>query len=175
MPNPSLKPTIGTAASSTQRSWRARLSFICYAESIKKWEQRSGQQAAIGVDAIALMDALKLNRAILAGYDWGGRAACVVAALYPERCTGLVSVNSYLIQDIAKAGLPLSPAIKSGIWYQYYFQTERGRAGLAAIALRKHVRTALECRIYTIAKCIEFIPALLHPILEYAPPTRWSC
>lgn len=72
---------------------------------------RSGQQAAIGVDVIALMDALKLNRAILAGYDWGGRAACVVAALWPERCTGLVSVNSYLIQDIAKAGLPLSPSI----------------------------------------------------------------
>ncbi|MHC5747270.1 MAG: alpha/beta fold hydrolase [Nostoc sp.] len=93
---------------------------------------RSGQQAAIGVDAIALMDALHLNRAVLAGYDWGGRAACVVAALWPERCTGLVSVNSYLIQDIAKAGLPLSPAIESGIWYQYYFQTERGRAGLTA-------------------------------------------
>ena len=93
---------------------------------------RSGQQAAIGVDVIALMDALPLNRAILAGYDWGGRAACVVAALWPERCTGLVSVNSYLIQDIAKAGLPLSPAIESGIWYQYYFQTERGRAGLTA-------------------------------------------
>lgn len=93
---------------------------------------RSGQQAAIGADVIALMDALKLNRAVLAGYDWGGRAACVVAALCPERCTGLVSVNSYLIQDIAKAGLPISPAIESGIWYQYYFQTERGRAGLTA-------------------------------------------
>ena len=93
---------------------------------------RSGQQAAIGVDAIALMNALQLNRAVLAGYDWGGRAACVVAAFWPERCTGLVFVNSYLIQDIAKARLPLSPAIKSGIWYQYYFQTERGRAGLMA-------------------------------------------
>lgn len=93
---------------------------------------RSGQQSAIGVDAIALMDALKLNRAVLAGYDWGGRAACVAAALWPERCTGLVSVNSYLIQDIAKAGLPISPSIESGLWYQYYFQTERGRAGLTA-------------------------------------------
>lgn len=93
---------------------------------------RSGQQSAIGVDAIALMDALKLNRAVLAGYDWGGRAACVAAALWPERCTGLVSVNSYLIQDIAKAGLPISPLIESGLWYQYYFQTERGRAGLTA-------------------------------------------
>ena len=93
---------------------------------------RSGQQGAIGVDVIALMDALGLNRAILAGYDWGGRAACVAAALWPERCTGLVSVNSYLIQDIAKAGQPLPPSIESGLWYQYYFQTERGRAGLTA-------------------------------------------
>jgi pimeloyl-ACP methyl ester carboxylesterase len=93
---------------------------------------RSGQQGAIGVDVIALMDALKLSRAVLAGYDWGGRAACVVAALWPERCTGLVSVNGYLIQDIAKAGMPLPPSIESGLWYQYYFQTERGRAGLTA-------------------------------------------
>jgi pimeloyl-ACP methyl ester carboxylesterase len=93
---------------------------------------RSGQQGAIGVDVIAFMDALRLNRAVLAGYDWGGRAACVAAALWPERCTGLVSVNSYLIQDIANAGWPLPPAIESGLWYQYYFQTERGRAGLTA-------------------------------------------
>ncbi len=93
---------------------------------------RSGQQAALGADAVALMDALGLNRAVLAGYDWGGRAACVAAALWPERCTGLVSVNGYLIQDIAKSGLPLPPAIESGLWYQYYFQTERGRAGLTA-------------------------------------------
>ena len=91
---------------------------------------RAGQQGAIGADVVALMDALKVRRAVLAGYDWGGRAACVVAALWPERCAGLVSVNGYLIQDIAKAGRPLSPAIESGLWYQYYFQTERGRAGL---------------------------------------------
>jgi pimeloyl-ACP methyl ester carboxylesterase len=93
---------------------------------------RAGQQAAIGVDVIDLMDALQIERAVLAGYDWGGRAACVAAALWPERCAGLISVNSYLIQDIAKAGLPLPPAIESGLWYQYYFQTERGRDGLAA-------------------------------------------
>jgi pimeloyl-ACP methyl ester carboxylesterase len=93
---------------------------------------RAGQQGAIGVDLIALLDALKLRRAVLAGYDWGGRAACIAAALWPERCTGLVSVNSYLIQDIAKAGLPLPPAVEAGFWYQYYFQTERGRAGLTA-------------------------------------------
>jgi len=95
-------------------------------------EPRSGQQAAIGADVIDLMDALKLPSAVLAGYDWGGRAACVVAALWPERCKGLVSVNSYLIQDIAKAALPLPAKVEWGLWYQHYFQTERGRAGLAA-------------------------------------------
>ncbi len=93
---------------------------------------RSGQQAAIGDDVIRLMEALGVSRAVLAGYDWGGRAACVVAALWPERCNGLISVNSYLIQDIAGAGRPLPPSIESGLWYQYYFQTERGRAGLTA-------------------------------------------
>jgi pimeloyl-ACP methyl ester carboxylesterase len=93
---------------------------------------RSGQQAAIGVDVIALMDALNIPTAVIAGYDWGGRAACVVAALWPERCTGLVSVNNYLIQDIAHAGMPLAPKLEWGIWTQFYFATERGRAGLAA-------------------------------------------
>jgi pimeloyl-ACP methyl ester carboxylesterase len=93
---------------------------------------RSGQQAAIGVDVIALLDALKIDRAVMAGYDWGGRAACVAAALWPERCAGLVSVNSYLIQDIAKASLPLAPAVEAAFWYQFYFLTERGRAGLTA-------------------------------------------
>jgi pimeloyl-ACP methyl ester carboxylesterase len=93
---------------------------------------RSGQQGAIGADVVALLDALRIDRAVLAGYDWGGRAACVVAALWPERCAGLVSVNGYLVQDIARAGMPLPPRIESGLWYQYYFQTERGRAGLAA-------------------------------------------
>ncbi|HEY0779794.1 MAG TPA: alpha/beta hydrolase [Gemmatirosa sp.] len=93
---------------------------------------RAGQQGALGVDVVALMDALRIDRAVLAGYDWGGRAACVVAALWPERCAGLVSVNGYLIQDIAAAGHPLPPVTESGLWYQYYFQTERGRAGLTA-------------------------------------------
>jgi len=93
---------------------------------------RSGQQAAIGADVIALMDALHMPRAVLAGYDWGGRAACVAAALWPERCTGLVSVNSYLIQDIAKAAVPIAAKSEAGLWYQYYFQTARGRAGLTA-------------------------------------------
>jgi pimeloyl-ACP methyl ester carboxylesterase len=93
---------------------------------------RSGEQAAIGADLKALMDALDIKRAVLAGYDWGGRAANVVAALWPDRCIGLVSVNSYLIQDIANAMIPLNPVREFALWYQYYFQLERGRAGLAA-------------------------------------------
>ena len=78
------------------------------------------------------MDALKIPSAVLAGYDWGGRAACVAAALWPERCKGLVSVDGYLIQDIAHAATPIPPKIESGLWYQYYFQVERGREGLTA-------------------------------------------
>jgi pimeloyl-ACP methyl ester carboxylesterase len=93
---------------------------------------RSGQQAALGADVVALLDALGIPRAVLAGYDWGARAACVVAALWPERCTGLVSVNSYLIQDIGAAMTPIPPYLEAGFWYFYYFLTERGRAGLAA-------------------------------------------
>src|ERR1700730_146566 len=93
---------------------------------------RSGEQAAIGADLIALMDALAVKRAVLAGYDWGGRAACVAAALWPDRCIGLVSVNGYLVQDIAKAMVPARPEREVPLWYQYYFQFERGRAGLAA-------------------------------------------
>lgn len=101
---------------------------------------RSGEQAALGADLLALLDALKIPRALLAGYDWGGRAACVVAALWPERCTGLVSFNSYNIQNIAQAMKPDSPANEHSLWYQYYFHSERGRAGL------QHDRRAL-CRL----------------------------
>jgi len=93
---------------------------------------RSGEQAAIGADMTALMDALEIERAVFAGYDWGGRAACVGAALWPERCIGLVAVNSYLIQDIARAMVPARPQHEVALWYQYYFQLERGRVGLAA-------------------------------------------
>jgi pimeloyl-ACP methyl ester carboxylesterase len=93
---------------------------------------RSGEQAAIGADLMALMDALKIPRAVFAGYDWGGRAACVGAALWPERCIGLVSVNSYLIQDIANALKPARAEREVPLWYQWYFQIERGRAGLAS-------------------------------------------
>ncbi|WP_249779463.1 alpha/beta fold hydrolase [Bradyrhizobium sediminis] len=93
---------------------------------------RSGEQAALGADLIALMDALGIRRAVFAGYDWGGRAACVGAALWPDRCIGLVSVNSYNIQNIARAMVPMRPEREVALWYQYYFQLERGRAGLAA-------------------------------------------
>ncbi len=92
---------------------------------------RSGEQAALGADLLALLDALDLPRAVLAGCDWGGRSACVVAALWPERCAGLVTMNSYNIQHIAQAMQPEAPAQEHRLWYQYYFHSERGRAGLA--------------------------------------------
>jgi pimeloyl-ACP methyl ester carboxylesterase len=91
---------------------------------------RSGQQGALAADLLALMDALKIQSALLAGYDWGGRAACIVAALWPDRAKGLVSYNSYNIHNIPKAMEPDKPEGEHGIWYQYYFQSERGRAGL---------------------------------------------
>lgn len=91
---------------------------------------RSGEQAALGADLLALMDTLSIPKAVLAGYDWGGRAACVVAALWPERCAGLVSLNSYNIQNIAKAMVPDTPENELSLWYQYYFHSERGRNGL---------------------------------------------
>ena len=94
---------------------------------------RSGQQAALGADLLALMDALAIPRAVLAGYDWGGRAACIVAALWPERVRGLVSCGvAYNIQDIPGAAAPAEPAQEHRSWYVYYFNTERGRAGLDA-------------------------------------------
>jgi pimeloyl-ACP methyl ester carboxylesterase len=93
---------------------------------------RSGQQAALGKDLLDLMDALDLRRAALVGYDWGGRAACIAAALWPERVSSLVTGNGYNIQDIARSGEPAAPEQELRFWYQYYFQTERGRAGLHA-------------------------------------------
>ena len=91
---------------------------------------RSGQQAALGNDLRELLDALGIERAVLAGYDWGGRAACVVAALWPERVRGLVTGNGYNIQNIAASVKPVAPEQEHRFWYQYYFHTERGRAGL---------------------------------------------
>lgn len=93
---------------------------------------RSGEQAVLGTDLLALMDALALPRAVLAGYDWGGRAACVAAALWPERVRGLVSCGGYNIQDIAAAARPAPPDEEHRLWYQYYFHGDRGQAGLAA-------------------------------------------
>lgn len=91
---------------------------------------RSGEQAALGADLLALLDALQIQKAVLAGYDWGGRACCVVSALWPERVMALVSGNSYNIQDIARSGEPLPAAQEAALWYQYFLHSERGRAAL---------------------------------------------
>jgi pimeloyl-ACP methyl ester carboxylesterase len=91
---------------------------------------RSGQQAALGNDLKELMDALGIPRAALAGYDWGGRTACIVAALWPERVRCLVTGNGYNIQDIPGSAAPAAPEQEHRYWYQYYFHSERGRAGL---------------------------------------------
>ncbi|MFM9938248.1 MAG: alpha/beta fold hydrolase [Hyphomicrobiaceae bacterium] len=91
---------------------------------------RSGEQAALGADLLALMDALEVKQAVVGGYDWGGRAACIVSALWPERVQALVSGNSYNIQNIAKALQPARPDQEAAYWYQYYFHSERGRRGL---------------------------------------------
>jgi pimeloyl-ACP methyl ester carboxylesterase len=90
---------------------------------------RNGQQAALGVDEIELMDALGIGSAIVAGFDWGARTADIMAALWPERCSGLVSVSGYLIGSQAANQTPLPPPAELAWWYQFYFATERGRAG----------------------------------------------
>lgn len=90
---------------------------------------RNGQQAALAVDVIDLMDALKIEKATIAGCDWGARTACIVAALWPERCMALVSVSGYLIGSRESNKMPLAPKAEFNWWYQYYFATERGRAG----------------------------------------------
>ena len=90
---------------------------------------RNGQPSAVAVDTIALMDALKIQTAVLAGFDWGARTADIMAALWPQRCTGLVSVSGYLIGSQAAGKTPLPPAAEFQWWYQFYFATERGRAG----------------------------------------------
>jgi pimeloyl-ACP methyl ester carboxylesterase len=90
---------------------------------------RNGQQGALGVDVIALMDALKIPQAVLAGYDWGARTAAIVAALWPQRCKALVPVSGYLITNREVQKRPLPPMAELGWWYQYYFATERGRQG----------------------------------------------
>lgn len=91
---------------------------------------RSGQQAALAYDLISLMDALAIDKAVVGGYDWGGRACCIVSALYPERITGLVSMAGYNIQNIPLFSEPDLPEIEILNWYQFYFHSERGRKGL---------------------------------------------
>lgn len=91
---------------------------------------RSGEQAALGNDLRQFMDALGIEKAVLGGYDWGGRAACIVAALWPDRVRGLMSGTGYNIQNIAASAEPAPAAAEHRFWYQYYFHTERGRAGL---------------------------------------------
>jgi pimeloyl-ACP methyl ester carboxylesterase len=90
---------------------------------------RNGQPSALAMDTIALMDSLRIDRAVIGGFDWGGRSADIVAALWPERCKALVSVSGYLIGNRESGKLPLSPREELQWWYQFYFATERGRAG----------------------------------------------
>jgi pimeloyl-ACP methyl ester carboxylesterase len=90
---------------------------------------RNGQQSALAVDTIALLDALEIDKAIVAGFDWGARTADIVAALWPERCRALVSVSGYLIGNQEAGKVPLPPEAELQWWYQYYFATDRGRAG----------------------------------------------
>lgn len=91
---------------------------------------RSGQQAAVGVDLRDFLDSLSIDRALVCGYDWGGRAACIIAALWPERVTALVSMTGYNLHNISASRRPAPAEFEYRLWYQWYFNTERGRAGL---------------------------------------------
>ena len=90
---------------------------------------RNGQQSVVALDIIALMDALKIQSAVIGGFDWGARTACVIAALWPQRCKALVSVSGYLLTNVEDSKHPLPPTAEHDWWYQFYFATERGRAG----------------------------------------------
>ena len=93
---------------------------------------RNAQQSAVALDIIALMDALKIDKAVVGGFDWGARTVSILAALWPERCKAMVSVSGYLITSLKANLSPLPPAAELGWWYQYYFATERGKLGYAA-------------------------------------------
>ena len=122
---------------------------------------RSGQQAALAHDVLALLDALGLERATLAGYDWGGRASGIVAALWPERVAGLVLGDGYPIQDIAAAATqPAEPAAELRYWYQYYFHGERG-----APAWRNIAATSVDCS----GRCGHPAGAAATPPMRLAP------
>lgn len=92
---------------------------------------RNGQQSVFAADMIAFLDALKIDQAIIAGFDWGARTALIMAALWPQRCKGIVSVSGYIIIDLVKNQQPLAPSAELGWWYQYYFSTDRGKVGYA--------------------------------------------
>jgi pimeloyl-ACP methyl ester carboxylesterase len=99
---------------------------------LSKQTFRNGQQAAVAQDILDLMDALHIKKAVIGGFDWGARTANIIAALWPERCIAMVSVNGYLINNLGRNQKPLSPKAEWGWWYQYYFATERGKAGYTA-------------------------------------------
>ena len=125
----------GVAPPLAQAGWRVLVPWLRgYGPTrfLRDETPRSGEQAALGADLLAFMDGLGVRRATLAGYDWGGRAACIVAALWPERVRALVSITGYNIQDIAAASRPAPAEQELRLWYQWYFHTGRGRAGLAA-------------------------------------------
>jgi pimeloyl-ACP methyl ester carboxylesterase len=90
---------------------------------------RNAQQSRVALDIIALMDALKIRKAVIGGFDWGARTACIMAAIYPERCKALVSVSGYLMTNIDTRTVPLPPKAELSWWYQFYFATDRGAAG----------------------------------------------
>jgi pimeloyl-ACP methyl ester carboxylesterase len=125
----------GAAPKLAERGWRVLVPYLRgYGATrfLSPATPRSGEQAALGHDLLDFMDALAIPRAVLGGYDWGGRAACVVAALWPERARALMSINGYNIQKISAALQPASAEQELRHWYQWYFNTERGRAGLTA-------------------------------------------
>ena len=125
----------GTVPLLVRAGFRVIVPYLCgYGPTrfLRPETPRSGQQAALGHDLRALMDALGIARAGLCGYDWGGRACCVTAALWPERVIGLASIGGYNVQNIPRAHAPMPARTEHRFWYQWYFNTERGRAGLAA-------------------------------------------
>ena len=125
----------GVAPALAAKGWRAIVPYLRgYGPTrfIDSATPRSGQQAALANDLRELLDALGIAEAGLVGYDWGGRAACIVAALWPERARFLVSIGGYNLQNIAGNARPAAPAQEQRFWYQWYFNTARGRAGLAA-------------------------------------------
>jgi pimeloyl-ACP methyl ester carboxylesterase len=118
----------------TQRGYRVVIPYLRGfggTHLLSPMAMRNGQPSAVALDTVAMMDALGIRTAVLAGFDWGARSADIIAALFPERCTGLVSVSGYLIGSQAAGQVPLPPEAELQWWYQFYFATERGREGYA--------------------------------------------